>query len=222
MAFSWILPSSSYLDGGNYRPLKERTPRQQGWDVFAVQTGLLAAGEKLPVYGPDGIYGKESGDAVESFQKRRGLKVDRIAGGDTMREIGNVLADKVTAAYGFPQGLAKGQFEKESSKLPPNYSAVRSDTTRDEGLVQLNTKFNPDSTAFDTRVAYIKYAERVKSYYTKYRSWGVAERRAWELAAGSWNAPDWTDRLAQGKTLTATQQAHIDAYIEAATALVVW
>lgn len=56
---------------------------QQGSKVPAVknlQRLLIAHGYKLPKYGADGDFGKETGDALENYQRKNGLEADRKCG----------------------------------------------------------------------------------------------------------------------------------------------
>jgi N-acetyl-anhydromuramyl-L-alanine amidase AmpD len=52
----------------------------KGEQVKALQMLLIGRGEKLPEYGADGSFGDETGDALESFQRKNKLTVDRICG----------------------------------------------------------------------------------------------------------------------------------------------
>ena len=59
---------------------------QQGSKVPAVknlQHLLIAHGHKLPKYGPDGDFGKETGDALENYQRKNGLAADRKCGAES-------------------------------------------------------------------------------------------------------------------------------------------
>jgi len=60
-----------------------------GEDVKALQILLKGRGYQCGAYGPngdgvDGDYGKATGDAVEAYQRAKGLAVDRAAGPETM------------------------------------------------------------------------------------------------------------------------------------------
>lgn len=61
-----------------------RLPRleagSEGAAVRRMQQLLLAHGEKLPKYGADGDFGSETGDALESFQRKNDLAKDRKCG----------------------------------------------------------------------------------------------------------------------------------------------
>lgn len=61
-----------------------RLPRleagSEGAAVQRMQQLLLAHGEKLPKYGVDGDFGKETGDALEEFQRKNNLSKDRKCG----------------------------------------------------------------------------------------------------------------------------------------------
>lgn len=55
--------------------------------VRFLQVRLFAMGYLFPKYGADGDFGDECGDAVEKFQKARGIGVDRIVGKNTWAEL---------------------------------------------------------------------------------------------------------------------------------------
>lgn len=61
-----------------------RLPRlesgSKGAAVRRMQELLMAHGEKLPKYGADGDFGAETGDALESFQRKHDLAKDRKCG----------------------------------------------------------------------------------------------------------------------------------------------
>jgi hypothetical protein len=55
----------------------------EGPAVKNLQRLLIAHGEKLPKYGADGEFGTETGNALENYQRKNGLKVDRKCGGES-------------------------------------------------------------------------------------------------------------------------------------------
>ena len=55
----------------------------KGKDVLAVQQALLAAGEKLPEYGPDSDFGSETEAALKSFQSKNGLEATGVLNDNT-------------------------------------------------------------------------------------------------------------------------------------------
>jgi peptidoglycan hydrolase-like protein with peptidoglycan-binding domain len=57
----------------------------RGEEVRRLQEALNRDGARLTV---DGNYGRSTVDAVSSYQRRRGLKVDGIAGRETLRQLG--------------------------------------------------------------------------------------------------------------------------------------
>lgn len=62
----------------------------KGEAVKEMQEKLLKAGEKLPKYGADGAFGKETLAAVRPFQRSHGLQVDGICGPKTWAELDKV------------------------------------------------------------------------------------------------------------------------------------
>lgn len=76
-------PSSTVLRRGS-----------KGNTVKELQEKLLAAGERLPRFGADGDFGKETEDAVKAFQSKHKLTVDGIAGPQTFGKLDEVLSSK--------------------------------------------------------------------------------------------------------------------------------
>ncbi|BCW89714.1 hypothetical protein sos41_28800 [Alphaproteobacteria bacterium SO-S41] len=77
--------------------------REHTYGVSALQAGLLRLGYKLPVStrrhgAPDGIYGDETRGAVQTFQARARLKIDGIAGHDTLHAIDALLPATIPPA----------------------------------------------------------------------------------------------------------------------------
>lgn len=208
----FALPATAY----EYRPLRKKLPRQKGWDVFALQSGLQELGSPALVL--DGIFGRKTHKAVKKFQERSGLVVDGIAGVLTQEAIALDIADTATTFFNLPQGMLEGQIEHESSFWLGNHSPQRADGSRDCGVVQRNDAYSPHIDAFDCPLSIDALAERISKKHKEYKDLGlVTDDRAWELAAGSWNAPAWTDALAHGRTLSDSASAWIEAYIESVT-----
>ncbi|NJM45892.1 MAG: peptidoglycan-binding protein [Alkalinema sp. RU_4_3] len=67
------------------RPLRLSTPRMEGADVFALQEKLKAAGFAIA---PDGELGPKTAEAIQEFQKKKGLEVTGIATADLVNQIG--------------------------------------------------------------------------------------------------------------------------------------
>lgn len=207
------------VGGYRYRALRLTDPMQHGADVYALQTALVAELE-LEL---DGVLGKETSRRIADYQRAHyGLTVDGIAGGVTQRDIAWRIGRRLGVSYSLPTGVPYGHLERESSFLLGNYTAVYTEGTakgsRDEGVVQRNTRFASSLEAFTVPESIEVLCRRVHDYHAKYVSWGVADPRAWRLACGSWNAPAWTDTLARGGTLTDEQLAHITEYINDVTA----
>lgn len=206
-----------------YRPLKQ--PRS-GWDVYACQSALVGLGFNLPRFGADGYFGDETVMAVKTFQANNGLVVDGIAGIHTQITLGKRIIGLLAGGSRMVELLATGQVEAESSWMLGNYTKPYANKKRDLGVVQRNlepTEANCRA-AFDPVDAIGLLIQRYVLFFQKYHGMPGAktERRAWELAAGSWNAPAWTDKLAQGRSLTPNQSTHIEGYIDRVTSYVVW
>ncbi len=56
--------------------------------VKILQLRLMACGQKLPRWGADGDFGNETRNAVEKFQKEKGLTVDSVVGERTWQALG--------------------------------------------------------------------------------------------------------------------------------------
>ena len=67
---------------------------ERGYQVKILQQSLLEAGERLPGSGADGIFGRETEEAVRNFQRRHGLQIDGITGTETYQKLREVLTKK--------------------------------------------------------------------------------------------------------------------------------
>jgi hypothetical protein len=198
-----------------YRALRLTPERQTGYDVFALQTALNAVEARLIL---DGHFGPLTGEAVKTFQAAREMVADGIAGVATQQRLTEIICRKVRRDLGLPKGIPYGHAEHESSCWLGNHTPPYSNGSRDCGVVQRNTQYTPMAEGFNVPDSIRACGERVLAYHAKYRGWGVEERRAWELACGSWNAPSWVDRLARGEDLPAEYRQKIESYIDAVTA----
>ncbi|MBP3951118.1 M15 family metallopeptidase [Bacillus suaedae] len=59
--------------------------------VTSLQKDLITLGEKLPRFGADGDFGKETEEATKAFQARYNLAVDGIAGQQTLNKIKSLI-----------------------------------------------------------------------------------------------------------------------------------
>lgn len=71
----------------------------KGEAVKELQEKLLARGYKLQKYGADGDYGSETVAAVKAFQKDWGLKVDGIAGPETLKMLDSTQPKPAEKTY---------------------------------------------------------------------------------------------------------------------------
>lgn len=71
---------------------KELSNGSRGDDVKKLQQSLIDAGYDLGSYGADGIYGNATAAAVKKYQQDNGLKVDGIAGNQTLGALYSVKA----------------------------------------------------------------------------------------------------------------------------------
>lgn len=229
--------------GYRYRPLKTG---DRGWDIYGLQTALVRLGLLQSTIGGtgqlDGIFGENTRAAVVAFQRAHKLEADAIAGVLTQREVALQLVWPVQARLDTPRGLMRGQIEKESGFELGNYSEHHKTPTTDQGwdlgLCQRNSKVLANSglgyaEGFDAALSVEVLATQLRDRYDRYVGQAergvsdgrqVSERRAWELAAGSWNAPAWTNWLGGRPKAewgpeppTSAQISRVEAYIDRAT-----
>lgn len=200
--------------GYQYRPLKQG---QRGWDVYALQTALADAG--FPLGDFDGIFGPATHRAVCGYQESRALTSDGIAGTVTQRSLALREAWNAQRKYKLPSGSMKGQVEAESAFLLGNHSPVYGEGWYDVGVTQRATRYTAIGVGFNSPASLEALAKQVRTNYDLYKSYGKVtnERRLWELAMGSWNAPAWTNTLAKGGTLKPEQKAWIEDYVDRVT-----
>jgi len=197
-----------------------------GWDIYAVQTAVEYLGYHLPS-GADGVWGNETESAVRRAQADRGLTVDGIAGTVTQKALATAIG--IRLASFLPSGLLRGVFTFEGGNLLGNHTSQYPNQTRDFGVCQDNLPdFNEDRMdGFDVPKGITYYANETAAAYVRYWNDGKnpnvpTKRRAWELAAGHWNRPAWTDKLAKGQPLTQAQSDWIEGYIGRVTTYVAW
>lgn len=203
---------TSYPSYPKYRSLYRRDPMMRGEDVYALQTALVAAGYPVGASGADGFLGDDTAAAIWHFQKQTGLDQDGKAGQRTQEELAIILGERSRVKYNLPVGLLYGQLMHESSMWLGNYSPLRPDSSYDAGVAQRNTAQTAPSLGFNAPASIEACAAHCRHYYDKY-TLVKDERRRWSLAAGAWNAPAWTDRLAVGGVLSPASSAIIEAYM---------
>ena len=74
-----------FIHPNGARALRLQRPPMQGPDVRVLQEALSRAGFHVS---PDGIFGRETSQALVAYQKRRGLATDGIAGRRTRASLG--------------------------------------------------------------------------------------------------------------------------------------
>lgn len=201
-----------------YRPLRLAEPPQEGWDVLALQSALQVFDERVRI---DGTLGKQTSDAIVAFQGRVKLSPkDGIAGIATQKALALRCGARVKKEYDLPEGMPKGHIEKESGYQLGNFTEPYSDGSRDCGVVQRNTRYALIDSAFNVVESLDKLARQLSERHLRYREEGVADARAWALAAGSWNRPSHANWLAGIRDTSAyepnwEQIAWLDAYMEA-------
>jgi Putative peptidoglycan binding domain len=196
-----------YPSYDRYRTLRRRDPMMRGEDVLALQTALVALGQNTG--GADGIFGDATERAVKKVQDQLNITVDGLAGGGTQQAVTRRIADRARDRNDLPKGLVFGQCMHESSCRLGNYSAQHSFDVPggpyfDAGVAQRNVRFHPQKDAFDVPDSINLLGKHVAAYFRLYA--GVSNlRRRWELAAGSWNAPAFTGRIADDEGATVGQ-----------------
>jgi len=217
--------------GYRYRALRLTDPVQTGWDVYALQSGLLPDEGQL-----DGSLGKFTAKAISDFQEQQNLKpVDGIAGPATQQALCRAFYTPLRKEYHLPRGLSKGQIESESGGWVGNHTPRYSNGTIDAGPCQRNTLYTPIEEAFNVPLSLQELAIRTSKAFGSYQALGiVAEQRAWELASGHWNRPAYTDALAAGRDSVvvwgrtvdlspgAPERVWIEGYISRVTTYVEW
>lgn len=203
---------------GAFRPLRKRDPFMRGADVYALQTALHSHFGEIT---RDGIFGPQTSRVVEKVQQLLGLVVDGIAGGVTQSTLAYNLAKSIGPVYALPEGVPLGHVQQESSGVLGQYTVLYmsgdAKGSRDEGVVQCNTRYYKPEVAFDAVAAIEALCKKVRAFHEKYRG-TVEDPRAWRLACGAWNAPAWTDALAKGQSLSDANRQTIEAYIDHVTA----
>lgn len=204
-----------------YRALHVTTPVFEGEDVYALQIGLNAVGQFEVPLAADGVLGVKTGKAIEGVQRKCKLVVDGVAGQRTQTEIALRIGKEVKRTLSLPAGLPAGQISHESSFLLGNYSLPRPDASFDAGVAQRNTNFTSPKNGFDPVDSIKALCQRVYDSYVRYQGM-TNERRRWELAVGSWNAPAFANYLAREEGATnsgpratpdADDRAKLEAYI---------
>jgi hypothetical protein len=215
-----------YPDYPKFRTLMPTEPHQRGEDVYALQSALIALGFHLPDYGADGDLGGETADAIKAAQRKYGLTTDGKAGAQTQRELALAMAAPASAAHDLPGGLLKGQMAHESSFRLGIYSVQYGNGSYDAGVVQRNTALTPPKQGFTPAPSIETLAAQARRYFDRFG--GIATRRRWQLAQGTWNAPAWAcfiareegAKISTSETLRPTpgQRATLEAYMASVSA----
>lgn len=210
-----------------------------GWDVYALQSGLVYLGHKV-IDEFTGVFDAKTHKAVKVFQKRHKLKSDGIAGVITQRAIATKICPDFTFQYQIPKLQLKGQLEKEAAFWLGNHSAAYDLNDEkhnwDIGVSQRSTRYHSFMDGFNVSVSIDYLARHIRQTYNKYtkqdternlrlgaRGLPIPDRkRRWELAAGSWNRPAWTAYLAgqpnsESAKPSTTEREWIEGYIDRVT-----
>lgn len=233
VAPSFPLPNDH---GYIYRPLVKGT---KGWDDFALQTALIALGYDISFRlssglthpGDDGWFGDSTDRGVRKAQTDRHLTVDGIAGIVTQTALAMALGIRIGTLL--PAGLLRGVFAFEGGNQLGNHTPIYENGTRDFGVVQDNLPDDQRMIGFNVPDRILYYASETVARYHRYEPY-VSPQRAWELAAGAWNRPAWTDYLANPvkwplrnkdgskRDITLAERTWIEGYIDRVTTYVVW
>lgn len=228
-----MIDFNKYPTYDKYRPLYWRRPPAQlqvGADVFALQHAINSImGSALKT---DGALGEKTDAGIGALQAKLGLVVDKHAGPKTQTAICLTLLAGLASSTTETYRICRGQLEHESSYRVGNYSAKRQDPkatlgwSYDAGAAQLNTALVSPEVGFNPREAIGRQVIHLEDHFmayadtSKYRGTDHSQRRRWLLAAGSWNAPAWTNWLAGVKPddePDADQRATLEAYMSDVT-----
>lgn len=213
LSLRWPLDPSGY----KFRALRNG---HKGYDVYALQSGLHGVVGTVAV---DGDFGPATEKAVWDFQYQQDLVRDGIAGTATQRALALRRVWPVQAEFDLPPGLMRGQIEKESTFVLGNHTPRYDNGHYDCGVCQRNSQYTEPDQGFRVPESIRELGRYHDQKYRLYKGWGKIrdERRLRELAAGAWNAPAWTDRLAKGESLSESQRTWIEAYIDRVTVYMV-
>lgn len=203
---------------GAFRPCRLRKPMMHGADIFALQTALHSHYGEID---RDGIFGPQTESVVKKVQELLSLVVDGIAGGVTQNSLASNLAKSIGPVYALPNGIPLGHVQQESSGILGQYTSLyksgSAKDSRDQGVVQMNTRYYATEVAFNAPEAIEQLCKKIRAFYLKYEGL-VGDKRAWELACGAWNAPATTDALSKGQGVRDEERARIELYIDHTTA----
>ena len=106
-------------NGGNEQPVNYPVLRKgsSGQYVRILQNALLAKGYKLPKYGADGSFGKETEEAVRQLQKDAGAVVDGVVGKETWGIINSIFTRPERSAIYPGYLIKKGQQSEDVRKV---------------------------------------------------------------------------------------------------------
>lgn len=117
------------LEPGPYRYVLKREMR--GTDVAALQLNL-------PTITADGVFGKQTENAVRAVQKAAGLTVDGIAGLGTQQSICVTKSQRAQTDNHLPDGMLRSLLNNESGFAVAAWSRHPSDWGYDLGAYQLS------------------------------------------------------------------------------------
>lgn len=111
------------------------TTTKYDFDVKKLQQDLIKLGYKLPKFGADGDYGKETEAAVKAFQKDAKVAVDGIVGKMTLQAIEKKLKEQAEKSKGeltvSQYNELKKQIDELSKKLDNKQNINKGGTTPD-------------------------------------------------------------------------------------------
>lgn len=107
----------------------------RGNAVKQLQTDLKSLGYNVGQYGADGIFGRDTKDAVMKFQKFHGLVVDGLVGPKTLNKIASLKKDKTTPKPNTPK-------KPQTAYKYPLPSGILRSGSRGNGVKQLQNALN--------------------------------------------------------------------------------
>lgn len=182
-----------------------------GHDVGALQLALNEVGLNLTA---DGSFGELTEQGVKQFQSSVDLASDGVAGYNTQRRLALYIWREPQKTHNVANGLIRGLTESESGFF---VGAVNWNIAGgvDCGWTQkrvYEAEYSEDAfrDAFDGKVQFTAMASKLRQNKDTFFARVNEHKRAWQLAALSWNWPWGADQLSRGKALSSDYAAWVD------------
>lgn len=181
----------------------------KGHDTYALQINLNAWGVTQPGLGEslveDGDFGGRTHRRVRTYQRRRGLYIDGVAGPVTQRHLAIELMEPASDHYNLPHGLLRGQVELESAYFVGAVNCLVAGA-KDCGWTQRRvtdgSKADAYHHAFHGPLAFGKAAEQLrrrKDRYYQNAAQAIKDHEyQWKCAVMAHNWPAAAEKMAVG------------------------